>query len=380
MARLYTRYRNAEDKTAGRVSGYAAVFYNPDRRPNQKYVTLRTRDKRVAGRRLTELEKRESLGLFDPWRDAAPEYGLTLDEVIERYAKARSDKRERTRREEEATLRRFQRTLPTAMRLDQVERRHVERFVDAPKPDGTPRAPATRRRYHAVLAVFLKWCVREGLIEQDPMERMTPPKVYRKEARYLTRDEVGVLVRAIEADAVLQSATRKDGDVAWLADVVAVQIGTGLRIGEAAALRWSAVHFGDHPTITVGRHELTKSGHQRTVPVRGDALNVLRRLNNGRTSEADGFVLTGARGHRLNEAYASRRIKGYAQGAGLGDDVTSHTLRHTYGALLASNGVSLYKIKELMGHESIDTTTRFYGHLYPEHLHAAVEGVFGHAV
>ena len=29
-----------------------------------------------------------------------------------------------------------------------------------------------------------------------------------------------------------------------------------------------------------------------------------------------------------------------------------------------------------MGHESIDTTTRFYGHLYPEHLHAAVEGVF----
>lgn len=377
MARLHTRYRNAEDKAEGRISGYAAVFYDPDRRPAQKYVTLRTRDKRVAGRRLTELEKRESLGLFDPWRDAAPEYGLTLDEVIERFTKARTDKRERTRKEEEATLRRFQKTLPTTMRLDQVEGRHIERYIDAPKPSGEPRAPATRRRYHAVLAVFFKWCVREGLIEHDPMDRMPPPKVLRKVARYLTPDEAWSLVRTIEADAVLRSGSKRREDVMWLAHLVRLQLGTGLRIGEVVALRWSAVRVGNKPLIIVGRHELTKSGHQRLVPLTGDGLDLIQYLDERRTSEADGLVLTGARGDHINEAYASKRIKLYAERAGLGHDVTSHTLRHTYGATLASEGVSPYLIKEFMGHESIDTTLRFYGHLDPNRLHSAIEGVQG---
>ena len=377
MAVLHTRYRTSEDKAAGRVSGYSAVFYDPDRTPAQKYVTLRTKDKRVARRRLSELEKRESLGLFDPWRDTAPEYGLTLDEVIERYTKARSDKRERTRKEEEATLRRFQRTLSTAIRLDQVEARHVERYIDAPKPNGEPRSPATRRRYHAVLAVFFKWCVRQGLIEQDPMEWMSPPFVPEKVARYLTDDEADALVRAAEADAVLRGGSARDEDPMWLAAIIRLQLGTGLRIGEAAELRWSAVRLGSKPVIVVGRHSLTKSGHQRVVPLTGDGLDLLVSLAESRVSEADGYVLTGACGGRINEAYASKRIKALAEASGLGGDVTSHTLRHTYGATLASAGASAYHIKQYMGHKSIDTTLRFYGHLDPDRLHNVVDSVPG---
>ena len=380
MAELETRYRNAEAKAAGRISGYAAVFYDPDRRPKQKYVTLRTRDGRIARRRLGDLEKKESLGLFDPWRDRAPEYGVTLDEVIGRYGAARTEKRERTRSEDAKTLKRFQRTLPPAVRLENVEGRHVERFIDAPKPDGSKRQPATRRRYHNVLKKFFDWCVAEGLVEQHPMERMRPPKVYRKEARFLTPAELEQLLAQIDSAAkarALPEAGGRTNEVAWLSDAVRVQAGTGLRIGELASLRWSAVQL-DKRRVIVGRQDLTKAGHERVVPVAGDALHTLMRLDKARpTRDGQAFVLTAAEGGRLNEARTSKRIKAYADRAGLGDDVTSHTIRHTYGAMLASEGVPLFMIQRLMGHESVETTNRYYGHLYPDKLHAAVEGVFG---
>lgn len=377
MAELYTRYRDKAAKKAGRISGYSAVFYDPARRPKQKYVTLRTKDKRIARRRLIELEKRESLGRFDPWQDQAPEYGVTLDETVRRFYAARTTVREKTRDEENRTLIRFQRTLPTTIKLDAVEGYHIESYINAKKPDGSDRAPATRRRYHAVLSGFFDWCVEEGLIEHHPMTKLVAAKVHRREARFLTPTELELLLAQIDGAATAREAPEAggvEGEVSWLADAVRVQAGTGLRIGELSALRWSAVDL-NRRQIIVGRHEKTKSGHERVVPVAGEALVVLQRLAVGKPKE--GFVITGAGGGRLSNGYASKRIKHYAEAAGLGGDVTSHSIRHTYGARLASEGISLYMIQRLMGHESFETTTRFYGHLYQDKLQEAVEGVFG---
>ena len=167
-----------------------------------------------------------------------------------------------------------------------------------------------------------------------------------------------------------------EGEVAWLADAVRVQAGTGLRVGELAALRWSAVNLS-RKTILVGRDELTKSGHQRTVPITGDALAVLTRLHGEHGADRNGFIMHGAQRGRLNKAYYSKRVGLYAERAGLGDDVRSHTLRHVYGAILAEAGVPMFKIQKLMGHESIQTTVRYYGHLSPNSLQDAVELALG---
>lgn len=377
MAQLTKQFRSREARCEGKHSGYAAVFYNPDRSPARKKVTLRTRDVSVARRRLVELEKRESLGLFDPWEDTSPHWGSLLKDAVDAFNRSRPERRASTINYDADVLARFVKGLPAGMLLAQVEERHVRHFVDAPKANGEPRAASSRLRYHATLAVFLKWCCASGRLDRSPMEKMTPPKTHHKERRYLEVTEYKALIAFIEAHGAQHAGALHDGQVVWLVDLVHLLCQTGLRISELAGLRWSDVRLGERSYFIVGRSAQTKSGHERTVTLTGKALDIVGALAAARKSQANDLVFTGVTGGPLNTAYASKRIKTFAEKAGLHGTVTAHTLRHTYGAILASAGVEPYKIKELMGHGSINTTLRFYGHLYPDAKHAAVERVFG---
>jgi Phage integrase family len=54
-------------------------------------------------------------------------------------------------------------------------------------------------------------------------------------------------------------------------------------------------------------------------------------------------------------------------------NVTLHTLRHTFGAQLAQNGIDMKTIKELIGHSSVTITEKYYAHLSNENLDYAVK-------
>ena len=57
--------------------------------------------------------------------------------------------------------------------------------------------------------------------------------------------------------------------------------------------------------------------------------------------------------------------------AKLNDDIHFHTLRHSFASILVHRGVSLYVVKELLGHEDL-STTQIYSHLQKENLYSAI--------
>ena len=61
-----------------------------------------------------------------------------------------------------------------------------------------------------------------------------------------------------------------------------------------------------------------------------------------------------------------KMIKKMAKLAGLSPEVTTHSLRHTFGTNLIKVG-SINQVQKLMGHESIETTT-IYTHISDEGL------------
>ncbi|MCZ6696139.1 MAG: site-specific integrase, partial [Acidobacteria bacterium] len=79
------------------------------------------------------------------------------------------------------------------------------------------------------------------------------------------------------------------------------------------------------------------------------------------------FTFNGQPMKRLTTAFDRARRR-----AGLGEDVTFHTLRHTFASWFMMNGGDLYRLQRYMGHSTITLTQR-YAHLSPDYMREGVE-------
>jgi len=137
----------------------------------------------------------------------------------------------------------------------------------------------------------------------------------------------------------------------------------GLRRAEMYHLEWSDVDFARNRI-----HIAPKAGwnpkdyERRWIPMTADLRAHLEALPKGQyVVEEDGQRPTiGAMSVLFARLLKKANLKG-----------SIHILRHTFGAHLASAGVSIYKIQELMGHSDSETTA-IYAHLAPESIEDAV--------
>jgi integrase/recombinase XerD len=73
------------------------------------------------------------------------------------------------------------------------------------------------------------------------------------------------------------------------------------------------------------------------------------------------------RGRRMSRQGLHQLIKRYAQEAGLPDDVSTHTLRHSFATHLLEGGADLRSVQEMLGHADL-STTQIYTHVSAAHL------------
>jgi len=154
----------------------------------------------------------------------------------------------------------------------------------------------------------------------------------------------------------------------WLRDLVELMVATGLRPGEALALRWSDLN--PDQGLLVVRH--AKTIRSRLVPVPGE---VLAELLARRPSDADreDLVFQSRNGRRISVEKAGHHFKGACVRAGLAG-LTLHCLRHVFASRLLSAGASLPQVASVLGHRSLHATTR-YAHPRLADLAALVEAV-----
>ena len=111
------------------------------------------------------------------------------------------------------------------------------------------------------------------------------------------------------------------------------------------------------------RLEVTKSGQRREVPINDAcyrALVTLAPKDSGRVFQT----------RKLRTAYEN------AVATAKLEDVTFHTLRHTFASWAMMRGASLKELQELLGHASLTMTMR-YAHLSPDRLRSAVSRLNG---
>ena len=240
-------------------------------------------------------------------------------------------------------------------------------FMSDLKSDGV--GVPTRLHVRALLVSCWSEATKEGLVSVNVWSATERPKYKRDEATFLSVDEVSRLAEAC------RQVSGRDQD----ATLVRFLAYTGLRFGEAAALNVSDLTLdGPTPTVVVtksltdveGRLSVgtTKTGKKRSVGLvdglRDDLVAMLE--DEGRIGDPDAPVFQMAHGGpmRLNN-WRPRVFDKAKVIAGIDDDATPHTLRHTFASMCAQNGITLLDTSRLLGHANIGITADTYSHIFP---------------
>jgi len=138
----------------------------------------------------------------------------------------------------------------------------------------------------------------------------------------------------------------------YLSKMIEFALETGMRLGEILKLKWQQIDF-DHMLVHVIN---TKSAKDRFIPITERLYEILNELK--KQQRKNGFVFenpeTGDRYKCISRAYNTARKR-----AGL-EDLRFHDLRHTFAMRFLRNGGNIYTLSKILGHESVNTTQKFY--------------------
>ncbi|MCL5667276.1 MAG: tyrosine-type recombinase/integrase [Patescibacteria group bacterium] len=207
------------------------------------------------------------------------------------------------------------------------------------------------------LKSFLRYC--KDVLELpvlDPL-KIKPPKRRRREVIYLTNEEIHQFINAINFEKFWNGKSRKRCirmDGLRFRTLVEVLLGTGMRISEALNLKRSQINIEKKEAKIIG-----KGGKERTVFFSERSLEWIRFYLDNRNDNIEWVFVTHS-GLKWDRADISKIFKGYARRAGITKKITPHILRHTMATNLLFNGCPISHVKEILGHDRLETTCRYY--------------------
>lgn len=185
-----------------------------------------------------------------------------------------------------------------------------------------------------VLGIILSSAVRDGAISRNVARDARKPRFQNPEIRAMSLLEARAILDATAADSI--------------GPVIALLLGSGLRIGEALALDWSDIDFTEG-TVRVRAGKTPRS--RRTAPVTAAALETLRP-----SRQLAGPVFT------VSPETVRRRFRALLTAAKV-PQRHLHELRHGHATLLLATGTDMRTIADQLGHSKPSITSDIYAHV-----------------
>ncbi len=210
----------------------------------------------------------------------------------------------------------------------------------------------SQARFLSAIRSFFSWLVVEGMIADNPCDRVDAPKLGRYLPEVLSVEEVSALMEAVALSTWQGLRDRA---------ILEVLYGCGLRVSEAVGLRISGLYFDQGYIKVTG-----KGDKERLVPVGDMAIDAVNAFLEHRPQPYDALsediVFLNRFGRPLSRQSVFMMIKTNALLADIHKEISPHTLRHSFATHLVENGADLRLVQEMLGHESI-TTTEIYTHI-----------------
>lgn len=266
----------------------------------------------------------------------------------------------------------------------------VQKMLNDLKADGKSYS-TVKKAYDAVNECFRTGVVQRTVIFNPALGVTIPAKKQFgiSQIKFHDSDSVKKI-----CDAAL--STYKDGKRVYrIGDGIILDLHTGLRIAELAALKWDDVDFdkkvlyvestrvvvknrdsiADTKYITIEQDSTKSKAGAREVELNDSAVAALTRLKDI-TGNTD-YVLSTREGNPISIRYLDRMCRKIEVAAGLPEEQVygMHALRHTFATTLFANGVDIKTISELLGHSDITVTYNTYVHVVKGLKRSAVSSI-----
>ena len=277
----------------------------------------------------------------------------TLDDFREEYLSYMENQyAEKYVNSQELTLRHALKYFGTLCLLNQITKREAEKFIASLMKNAPKGYAVYLRNLKAAFNKAVEW----DLINENPFKHIKFKKQQKVRPKYISSEDLQNIL----------SNTKNS----TLADLFIFAYNTGTRLSEAVHIKWENIDL-KHKKITIGDTGfITKTRESRDIPINSTLFELLSELHKTKTDSA--YVFPKENGFQYNADYVSRKFKVSCRLSNIDEEIHFHSLRHSFASNMANKGVSIYIIKELLGHSSVKTT-EIYAHIDFDSKAKAVE-------
>lgn len=202
------------------------------------------------------------------------------------------------------------------------------------------------------LRSFYKYEVSRGNIKINPCELISNPKLEKKLPNFLSYNEVDNMIDVAKKDA--RNGVRNS-------IIIELLYSTGIRVSELVNIKIKDIDFNNNQIIVLGK------GNKERIVLFGSALKEL--LNEYLTVRVTGneYLIVNKYGNKMTTRGIEEIVKKIVKIVGIKNNVTPHTIRHTFATHMLNEGADLKVVQELLGHENL-ATTEIYTHVSNERL------------
>ena len=271
--------------------------------------------------------------------------------------------------------------------LTEVTHQIIREYVAHLHEEGLQKSSIARKL--AALRSFFKYCVRDGVLKENPARLVSTPKLPKRIPSVLSAEEMNDFLNQLaetgkpitaaitrgqkpQLSARPANRARQRGDSRLLLRrdraLLELLYAAGLRVSELTGLNLSDMDRRERMLRVRG-----KGNKERIVPygtkaqealeaywpVREQLLLQAQRSGARREPPHIEAIFLNYAGGRLTQRSVGRIVKKYVRLVNINWDLHPHSLRHAFATHLLADGADLRAIQELLGHESLSTTQKY---------------------
>lgn len=243
-------------------------------------------------------------------------------------------------------------------------------------------ADTTILHYHRLISTILNTAVHWQVLLSNPCQRVKPPKVKRKEARYLDEIQAAQFLECVQKEPYQYNV------------IVQLLLYTGMRRGELCGLEWQDVDLLTNclhirrsslyiPEKGVFEDEPKNETSKRVIKLSASAVQLLKDYKAWKEQQKAELGTAWQNTNRLFTAWNGKPINPDTITAWFHDFVqrnnlppcSVHSLRHTNATLLIASGAPIKTVSKRLGHSNVSTTGNIYTHAIQSADEAAAEAL-----